>query len=94
LKQLQPYIGHTHLCDNDGTCSTFESRSSTHLPLGHGSLDWQALLTQLIDGGYKKWLDIDVWEQRDPFRASAIGKHALDDFLSQREQAWLNAENE
>lgn len=84
LKELQPYIGHTHLCGNDGTCSTFESRSSTHLPLGEGPMDWRALLMQLIDSGYDNWLDIDVWEQRDPFEASAIGKRNLDEFLARR----------
>jgi len=87
VKQLQPYVGHTHLCGNDGSCSTFESRSSTHLPLGDGPMDWQSLLTQLIDGGYRGWLDIDVWEQPDPFEASAIGKRVLDDFLVRKRQS-------
>jgi sugar phosphate isomerase/epimerase len=84
LKRIHPYVGHTHLCGNDGTCSNFESRSSTHLLLGEGSMDWQAMLGQLIDHGYKGWLDIDVWEQRDPYQASATSKHVLDEFLARR----------
>lgn len=81
LKELQPYIGYTHLAGNDGTCTTFESRSSTHLALNEGSMDWKAMLSQILDGGYTGWLDIDVWEHPDPFVAAKAGKQALDTFL-------------
>ena len=39
LKELQPYIGYTHLAGNDGTCTKIESRSSTHLSLNEGSIE-------------------------------------------------------
>jgi sugar phosphate isomerase/epimerase len=84
LKELQPYIGYTHLAGNDGTCSTFESRSSTHLALNQGTMDWKAMLNQLLDGGYTGWLDIDAWEHPDPFDAMKTGKQALDTFLAGR----------
>ena len=84
LRKLQPYIGHTHLCGNDGTCTRHESRSSRHLPLTEGSMDWRAALGKLLDGGYDQWLDIDVWEHPDPFRATSESKQALDEFLAQR----------
>lgn len=83
LKKLRPYVGHTHICDNDGTRTTRESRSSTHLPLGEGTMDWRAVLTSLLDGGYAGWLDVDVWEREDPFGASAKSKRALDEFLAE-----------
>lgn len=84
LKELQPYIGYTHLAGNDGTCTTFESRSSTHLALDQGTMDWKAMLNQLLDGGYTGWLDIDVWEHPDPFDAVKSSKQALDTFLAGR----------
>ncbi len=84
LKELQPYIGYTHLAGNDGTCTKIESRSSTHLSLNEGSMDWRAMLNQILDGGYEGWLDIDVWENRDPFGATQAGKQALDEFLAER----------
>lgn len=84
LKELQPYIGYTHLAGNDGTCTKIESRSSTHLALTEGSMDWKAMLNQILDGGYDGWLDIDVWENPDPFGVSEAGKKALDEFLAKR----------
>lgn len=84
LGKLQPYIGHTHLCGNDGTCTQHESRSSRHLPLTEGSMNWRTALGKLLDTGYDQWLDIDVWEHPDPFRATAESKKALDEFLAKR----------
>ncbi|MCX7027092.1 MAG: sugar phosphate isomerase/epimerase [Spirochaetes bacterium] len=84
LKQLQPFIGYTHLAGNDGTCTKIESRSSTHLALTEGGMDWKAMLDQILVGGYEGWLDIDVWENADPFGASKSSKRALDAFLAGR----------
>jgi len=84
IKQLQPYIGYTHITDNDQTRSPLESCSSTHLPLGQGTADWKAMLSQILDNGYQGWLDVDVWESRDPFGHSEISKKALDEFLASR----------
>jgi sugar phosphate isomerase/epimerase len=85
LRRLLPFVGHTHLAGNDGTCTKIESRSSTHLPLDEGTLDWQAVLSKLLDSGYNQWLDVDVWEHPDPFDASARSKRSLDAFLGERE---------
>jgi sugar phosphate isomerase/epimerase len=82
LRELQPYIGYTHLAGNDGTCSKIESRSSTHLALTEGTMDWKAMLRQILNGGYDGWLDVDVWEHPDPFGATAASKRALDEFLA------------
>jgi sugar phosphate isomerase/epimerase len=84
LRRLQPFIGHTHLCGNDGTCTKHESRSSRHLPLTEGTLDWRAVLGKLLDDGYDQWLDVDVWEHPDPFKAVELSKRALDAFLEER----------
>jgi sugar phosphate isomerase/epimerase len=84
LKVLQPYIGYTHLAGNDGTCTKIESRSSTHLALTEGSMDWKAMLSQILAGGYDGWLDVDVWENADPFGSTEASKHALDAFLAER----------
>jgi sugar phosphate isomerase/epimerase len=81
LKELQPYIGYTHLAGNDGTCTKIESRSSTHLALNEGSMDWKAMLNQILSAGYEGWLDVDVWENPDPFGATEASKRALDEFL-------------
>jgi sugar phosphate isomerase/epimerase len=85
LKKLQPYIGYTHLAGNDGTCTKIESRSSTHLALNEGSMDWKAMLNQILDAGYDGWLDIDVWENSDPFGATESSKRVLDEFLAERQ---------
>jgi len=84
IKELLPFVGHTHLCGNDGTCTDFESRSSTHLTLGEGPMDWKAMLSTLLDGGYTGWLDIDLWEHPDPFVGAEAGKRVLDDLMAQR----------
>jgi sugar phosphate isomerase/epimerase len=84
LKELQPYIGYTHLAGNDGTRTRIESRSSTHLALGEGSMDWKAMLNQILAAGYDGWLDVDVWEHPDPFGATEASKRALDEFLAGR----------
>ena len=34
-------------------------------------MDWKAMLNQILDGGYNGWLDVDVWENPDPFGDSA-----------------------
>jgi sugar phosphate isomerase/epimerase len=84
LKRLQPYIGYLHLCGNDGTCTKIESRSSTHLALGEGSMDWKAMLGQILDSGYEGVLDIDAWEHADPFGVTEVSKKKLDGFLAKR----------
>jgi sugar phosphate isomerase/epimerase len=84
LGELQPYIGYTHLAGNDGTCTKIESRSSTHLALDEGSMDWKAMLSQILNAGYDGWLDVDVWEHPDPFGATEASKRALDEFLAGR----------
>ena len=83
IEELLPFVGHTHLSGNDGTCTDFESRSSTHLTLGEGPMDWQAMLSVLLDGGYTGWLDIDLWEHPDSFGGAESGKQALDKSLAQ-----------
>lgn len=77
IQELLPFIGHTHLCGNDGTCTDCESHSSTHLTFGEGSMDWQAMLNQLLDGGYTGWLDVDLWEHPDPMAGAEAGKHVI-----------------
>ncbi len=84
LNKLQPYIGYTHLAGNDGACSKIESRSSNHLALNEGSMDWKAMLSQMLDAGYDGWLNVDVWENPDPFGSSEASKLALDEFLAKR----------
>ncbi|HSV96939.1 MAG TPA: sugar phosphate isomerase/epimerase family protein [Spirochaetota bacterium] len=87
LEELQPYIGYLHLAGNDGTCTQIESRSSTHLALTEGSMDWKSMLNQILDDGYTGWLDIDVWENREPFKATEESKRALDAFLAERQRS-------
>jgi sugar phosphate isomerase/epimerase len=82
IHELLPFIGHTHLCGNDGSCTDFESHSSTHLTLGEGSMDWKAMLGMLLDSGYTDWLDIDLWEHPDPMAGAEAGKRVLDDYLA------------
>jgi sugar phosphate isomerase/epimerase len=84
LRRLLPWAGHTHLAGNDGSCTRHESRSSRHLPLTEGNMDWRKMLSLLLDAGYDQWLDIDVWEHPDPFTASEKSKRALDEFLEDR----------
>ena len=65
---LSGKIMRVHLCDSDGTLH--DNISSTHLPLGAGTLDFDAIMTALIESHYKdQWWSIDTCFQDNPLQA-------------------------
>ena len=81
INAVRGEIGYTHICDNNGTCTDFESMSSRHLAIGDGNMDVAGVIKALKESGYNGWLDIDVWEHPKPFEASAKSKKELDKIL-------------
>jgi len=73
-------IGHVHMTDNDGTCRIINGNqeSSTHLPCGEGNLDLEGILRNLKKIGYDRWIQIDTWQDVDPFHGTKAGKKFLD----------------
>jgi sugar phosphate isomerase/epimerase len=80
LKALTGKIGWVHVADNDGTRSRYMG-TSKHLTIGEGNLDIEGMLKILREGGYNKWLEIDVWEHPKPFECAQKGKKALEKIL-------------
>jgi len=83
LAAVSGRIGHVHLTDNDGEQLLLDvegaSGTSKHLAVGDGNLDMKALVGALQKTGYAGWVQVDVWENPDPYRASRLGKMFLDD---------------
>jgi len=83
IKAVAGKIGYTHVCDNDGTCTKIESKSSRHMAIGDGKMNVAGVIKALKTvGKYDGWLDIDVWEHPKPSEASAVSKKALDRILT------------
>lgn len=82
LAALAGRIGHVHLTDNDGDVLRLDvegaSGTSKHLAVGDGNLDMVSLLSGLCETRYAGWMQVDVWENPDPYRASRLGKQFLD----------------
>ena len=83
LSAVSGRIGHVHLTDNDGKQLLLDvkgaSCTSSHLAVGDGNLNMAALVGALRETGYAGWMQVDVWENQDPYRASRLGKLFLDD---------------
>jgi sugar phosphate isomerase/epimerase len=83
LRQFRRKIGHVHLADNDGTrwTSAKDGMSSKHLIIGEGNLNIKYMLEGLRDINYDGWIQIDVWQNPDPFRCSLVNKTVIDAIL-------------
>jgi len=85
LLALEGRVGHVHFTDSDAQQLLLDvegaSGTSKHLAVGDGNLDLAAILQALKDAGYAGWMQVDVWENPDPYRASKLGKQYLDDFM-------------
>ena len=54
------------------------SQTSKHLAAGDGTMDLVTLINAFRRMNYPGWMQVDVWENPDPFRASRKGKEFLD----------------
>jgi len=87
LRQFKGKIGHVHLADNDGTRWTSkEGMSSKHLMIGEGNLNIREMLEDLQDKSYDGWIQIDVWQNPDPFQCSEVNKKAVDNIIKNIER--------
>ncbi len=80
LREFRGRVGHVHFTDTDGTCRP-EGGTSKHLTLGDGKLDLLALLAELKNQGYDKWIMLDLWMLPDIYRGAYVGKKRLDAML-------------
>ena len=67
IHMLGSHIGYVHMCDTDGELSKTDSAgTSTHLPLGEGILDLDAIIDALWPyAGKLPWWSIDFYSCRD-----------------------------
>ncbi|MDI6639684.1 MAG: sugar phosphate isomerase/epimerase family protein [Methanocellales archaeon] len=70
---LGKLIKHVHVSDNKG----FDD----HLPIGVGNIDYRAVLSKLIENGYKGLLIIEGWIPSDPDQFVKLSKDKLKDML-------------
>jgi len=85
LKLVGGRVGWTHVIDNDGSRRYFSpigARTSTHLPLGWGELDYANIIRSLLEYGYGGWWQVDLWECPELFQASRINKTELERVLN------------
>jgi sugar phosphate isomerase/epimerase len=80
IKEFKGKIGHIHLADNDGTRwnSSKSGMSSKHLIIGEGDINIMEILGALKDANYKGWIQIDCWQNPNPFRCSEVNKKVVD----------------
>jgi sugar phosphate isomerase/epimerase len=58
-KMMAGKIGHMHVCDTDS--NTWHNAFGTHLGIGKGIVDFDALIPAIVDGGYtSKWWSVDA----------------------------------
>ena len=83
LRQFRGKIGHIHLADNNGTrwTSSKEGMSSKHLMIGEGNLNIKEILEELRNMDYDGWIQIDVWQNPDPFQCSEVNKIVVDNII-------------
>ena len=59
VKMVAGKIGHMHVCDTDS--NTWHNAFGTHLGIGKGVVDFDALIPAVVDSGYtSKWWSVDA----------------------------------
>lgn len=59
VKLMAGKIGHMHVCDSDS--NTWHNAFGTHLGIGKGIVDFDALIPAVVDSGYtSKWWSVDA----------------------------------
>ena len=84
VKEFEGKIGHIHCADNDGTkwSSSREGMSSKHLIVGEGNINMLHFLEALQATAYTGWIQVDCWQNPNPFRCSQVNKTVLDAIIS------------
>ncbi len=55
--------------------------SSKHLVIGEGNINFKEILKDLKEDDYDGWIEIDVWQNPDPFQCSLVNKTVIDTIL-------------
>ncbi len=59
VQMMKGKIGHMHVCDTDS--NTWHNAFGTHLGIGKGVIDFDALISAVVDSGYaSKWWSVDA----------------------------------
>jgi sugar phosphate isomerase/epimerase len=87
IRMLSGRIKHLHLIDSDNTCHKDASGSdetSTHPPFGLGSLDFDAIMPELVKASRlpHDWWTIDLCFWADAWAATAKCKTRLDQLIA------------
>ncbi len=70
VEMMTGKIGHMHVCDTDS--NTWHNAFGTHLGIGKGVIDFDALIPAVVDAGYtSKWWSVDAI----PMTAETLGRH-------------------
>lgn len=75
IEKLKEYIVEVHLSDNDGS-------AAAHLPLGKGTIDFDALVKKLKESGYDGYLMLEVFFEEDPDNAAIESKKMLESIVA------------
>jgi sugar phosphate isomerase/epimerase len=84
VKEFEGMIGHVHCADNDGGkwSSSRSGMSSKHLIIGEGNINMLSFFEALEHTGYNGWVQVDCWQNPDPFRCSRANKTVVDAIIS------------
>jgi len=82
-KQLKGRISWVHVADNDLTFTP--QGTSKHLEFGQGNVPMKELIHTLKDecGSSLEWLQIDTWENPNPYHTAAKNKRGLENILKE-----------
>ena len=85
IKKFAGRFGHVHFMDNDGTQRVIDGRvgTSKHQTIGDGNVDLKAILQELYNQGYDSWIEFDLWDIPDIFRAAFVGRKKLDAMMDE-----------
>jgi sugar phosphate isomerase/epimerase len=84
-------IGYVHLVDSDNTLDS--NGTSAHIPFGDGELNFDALVSTIMETGYRgPWWAIDLCNRPDAWELLSPSKQYLDDLLD-RHGLRINAGN-
>jgi sugar phosphate isomerase/epimerase len=85
IREFEGNIGCVHLADNDGTrwsSSKPGGMSSKHMIIGEGNINFMSLLRTLKDVKYNGWIQMDCWQNPNPFRCSETNKKVIDAIIN------------
>jgi sugar phosphate isomerase/epimerase len=84
IRDFEGLIGHVHCADNDGSkwSATRWGMSSKHQIIGEGNINMLEVFEELQHAGYTGWIQVDCWQNPNPFRCSTANKAVVDAIIA------------